>query len=321
MSVTTLQPNNIEELNFLISDKKSEIEKGEYGLSIGQLTTNKIPEDLQLYILKFCKNIEIRYNYTNESKLAAESKFINIINQIASSTKLNTELSKNPLAPEKTLHELAKHILSAVRANVVKNPSTPEKLLETLSFDSNIEVLRAFSYNNRVNEKILKRAILNPKLNFYEDLNLDYYDGLMRNPNTPAEIIERIYQIIRNVNIVYKPERKALFLNHPKTPKVVVDGINNKDSRCFIATAVYDSSESEEVLLFRQFRDEKLNTTVLGRISVNLYYLMSPQIARTISTKATTKKNLRKKIFNPIYKYIKKTVYNNAEQTLDRQSK
>lgn len=41
---------------------------------------------------------------------------------------------------------------------------------------------------------------------------------------------------------------------------------------CFIATAVYGSSLSEEVLLFRRFRDDILLKSDLGSRAVEIYY-------------------------------------------------
>jgi hypothetical protein len=51
---------------------------------------------------------------------------------------------------------------------------------------------------------------------------------------------------------------------------------------CFVATAVYGSSDCEPVRRLRRIRDEKLEKTVLGRAFVNVYYRLGPHAARIV---------------------------------------
>ena len=57
----------------------------------------------------------------------------------------------------------------------------------------------------------------------------------------------------------------------------IVSKIESK--KCFIATAVYGSSESPEVLILRSFRDTFLLPTNIGTLFVKTYYRCSPPIA------------------------------------------
>ena len=45
---------------------------------------------------------------------------------------------------------------------------------------------------------------------------------------------------------------------------------------CYVATAVYGSYDCPEVWILRGFRDDTLNSTMLGRVFVRVYYLLSP---------------------------------------------
>lgn len=60
------------------------------------------------------------------------------------------------------------------------------------------------------------------------------------------------------------------------------DGRYDKDSRCFIATAVYGDQDSPQVLTLRGWRNDRLSSTSLGRAVIQIYYITSPPIARTL---------------------------------------
>jgi parallel beta-helix repeat protein len=55
------------------------------------------------------------------------------------------------------------------------------------------------------------------------------------------------------------------------------------DGGCFITTAAYGSALSNEVTVFRQFRDDYLLTNELGRAFVSAYYEYSPRLADYIA--------------------------------------
>lgn len=75
---------------------------------------------------------------------------------------------------------------------------------------------------------------------------------------------------------------------------------------CFIATACYGDYDAYEVLLLRNFRDEKLMPTKAGKIFVKLYYATSPGLARII------KKNERLRNFTR--KYILSIIVNELQE-------
>jgi hypothetical protein len=55
------------------------------------------------------------------------------------------------------------------------------------------------------------------------------------------------------------------------------------DSDCFIATAAYGSMLEPRVAALRQFRDQYLERTGLGRTFIRLYYRHSPPVAAVIA--------------------------------------
>ena len=73
---------------------------------------------------------------------------------------------------------------------------------------------------------------------------------------------------------------------------------------CFIATAVYESSTSQEVLTLRKFRDEILSNTFFGKQVIKAYYLVSPSIANFIENKKSLKSLIKYAILDPIVKKV-----------------
>lgn len=53
--------------------------------------------------------------------------------------------------------------------------------------------------------------------------------------------------------------------------------VEKSDGNCFIATACYKSKYSDEVLLFKKFRDKYLLNNFFGRGFVKFYYFLSPK--------------------------------------------
>lgn len=64
-------------------------------------------------------------------------------------------------------------------------------------------------------------------------------------------------------------------------------------SSCFIATAAYSTSTHPDLDTFREFRDKNLMVNPFGQLLVNIYYKISPSIARYVNRKPMIKSLLR----------------------------
>jgi hypothetical protein len=73
-----------------------------------------------------------------------------------------------------------------------------------------------------------------------------------------------------------------------------------KSGGCFIATAVYDSAESSEVIILQEFRNEYLSKLWIGRVLVKLYYRVSPSIVRILEHGDIYKKIIRTVLVDPV---------------------
>lgn len=83
-------------------------------------------------------------------------------------------------------------------------------------------------------------------------------------------------------------------------------GIPNNSSSCFVATACYESSENEEVMILRSFRDNVLSQGLIGRNFIKFYYTISPFLSRQLLKMPTTRMYVRDKILKRIIHKINK---------------
>ncbi|HOO32763.1 MAG TPA: hypothetical protein PK466_10005 [Thermotogota bacterium] len=80
---------------------------------------------------------------------------------------------------------------------------------------------------------------------------------------------------------------------------------SKKKEGCYIATAVYGSYDCPEVLVLRNFRDDRLLPNPLGRLFVRLYYATSPALAKRIKPDGRIAKMTRT-LLNGMVRRIKK---------------
>jgi len=67
-----------------------------------------------------------------------------------------------------------------------------------------------------------------------------------------------------------------------------------KRKGCFIATATYESADADEVFLLRQYRDNVLEKSVMGRAFTRFYYLTSPYVAKVVESSEPIKRAARR---------------------------
>lgn len=69
----------------------------------------------------------------------------------------------------------------------------------------------------------------------------------------------------------------------PPVPRSSGGNTSATSSGCFIATAVYDSYDHPQVMVLRDFRDDVLESRILGRIFIRFYYKVGPLIASHVA--------------------------------------
>ena len=82
----------------------------------------------------------------------------------------------------------------------------------------------------------------------------------------------------------------------------VTGNVAGKTSGCFVATACYGNYDAPEVIVLRNYRDEKLLKTFSGKLFVSFYYSVSPFFAKQILKSDFLKKAIRQYFLEPIVK-------------------
>ena len=105
---------------------------------------------------------------------------------------------------------------------------------------------------------------------------------------------KQMYNIWHALGLTYsKPMASGWFYKND----VTVNGRkidSPKRSGCYIATAVYGSYDAPEVLVLRRFRDEILSRSLAGRIFIQVYYFVSPALAKWIGKNGIVRRLLDK---------------------------
>ena len=101
----------------------------------------------------------------------------------------------------------------------------------------------------------------------------------------------------RTYNVMYPYRKNELWKEHPEwgenrilreAKKLAEEDANRAAAEpgvCYIATFVYGSYDNPEVWVLRQYRDEVLLQTWLGRFFVKVYYAISPSMVRILGEK------------------------------------
>jgi hypothetical protein len=95
-------------------------------------------------------------------------------------------------------------------------------------------------------------------------------------------------------NTKQEEQRKIDQMNHYLT---------KKNNGCFIATATFDSYNAPEVIFFRNWRDNFLIKSLLGRLFIYIYYRVSPVFAKYIE-KHIFLKSISKYLLTKLIKFI-----------------
>lgn len=126
---------------------------------------------------------------------------------------------------------------------------------------------------------------------------------------------ERIGEALNITNTILSMDLRQDFRSRCVTNRNTLSGINSQlsqinrptgggSSGCYIATMAYGDYDHPQVLILRQFRDDVLNKSFLGRWFIKFYYLISPKLVELLKNQIAINASIRI-ILNQFIKFIK----------------
>lgn len=131
----------------------------------------------------------------------------------------------------------------------------------------------------------------------YWDL-IRIYDTNPRYAQHQMKAAHKLAEFSKSTPIFTDIARKAIEFSKKAKNKpafeVFLKTANVKSSRCFIASAAFDSHSCPEVQVLCTFRDQILKNSTLGRKFIYFYYQVSPKIADQLDRYEFCKRPVRK---------------------------
>lgn len=149
-------------------------------------------------------------------------------------------------------------------------------------------------HDNRENYDENRDAVLGRKnIQVFRFSNSDVLDN-------PQNVATRLCQIVQ------EKASRGWFIEAPvyrATTGQIIQEKTNSNSSCFIATAAYGTPMAQEINTLKRFRDLSLESNLIGRRLVTLYYNTSPPLASVIARSGKMKAFVRLSL-KPIIRFF-----------------
>lgn len=192
------------------------------------------------------------------------------------------------------LNRLAENPSVQVRRSVARKPmQLDEDTLDRLSHEKDINLLKSLASRADISPSIIHR------LAGVESSGVR--KALAKNPLTPPDVLSEI-QKSGSAEV-----QKALLTNNNTTAETACKARKYLDKKkaahsggCFIATACYGDYDAPEVRILRQWRDDILLESFPGRLFIQIYYIVSPPMARILKRTGKLREYIRRNLLQPI---------------------
>ena len=128
----------------------------------------------------------------------------------------------------------------------------------------------------------VKRKEITAMVSVYWDL-IRIYDTGSRYDDKIGKVANKLVEFFPysrgQVDLAKRIQAFSKTARNSKEVKEIAKKLKVKTGMCFVATAVYGDSNAPEVLLFRNFRDDKLSKNSLGQLFISTYYKWGPSAA------------------------------------------
>jgi len=117
--------------------------------------------------------------------------------------------------------------------------------------------------------------------------NIEVYGASVEDSTNMLRLISKIKKLDMDNKTKSHIEHNQLIINQNKKAKGGGEG-------CYIATMVYENYNASEVILLRNFRDDKLSKTIIGKCFINFYYKYSPKFVKKFKRNRLVNKIVKK---------------------------
>lgn len=140
------------------------------------------------------------------------------------------------------------------------------------------------------------------------------YDDIINHHNFSSTTTLYINYIgednVRRANISFNEMNSFVSSTYSNLEQSIQKKVSGGGGGCYIATCVYGSYDCPPVWVLRRFRDECLNSYILGRLFIKLYYLVSPRIVNSVGDNAAFRLSC-KAVLDKVVRLLQKSGYSN----------
>lgn len=274
-----IKPTSVRDLLKFIKEHQQEIINRTYDLVIEEEWIPDLSEDTLKFLLKYCPASHESISKGSVPYWALEILEIHSREQYKHHLRYNVACNPNtPLELLRTLSRDKDYKNVSIRAAVAMNPNISQDLIEALANDPDYNVRERIARNQRTSPVILECLS--------KDKASDVRSSVASNPNTSPKVLE----------ILAKDMESSV--------RNSVSSNTQKAKKCFIATAVYGSDMTFQVIVLRSFRDQVLRRYILGKWFIAAYDNVFPPLARFIENKPLIKNIVRRLVLDPLVRFI-----------------
>lgn len=220
-----------------------------------------------------------------------------------------TNRDKNKMVMWKSRVNLIKHARGLMNQKAYSEAAVQyEKYIKVLEVVYNLErgklTPAVFNNSSRSKELTVITSVYWDLMRIY-DTSPRYGDRMLKAAEKLALFlpISTIYP-----DIIKKAENFARSAKNPGVVRQFLRSTKASKGRCFIASAVYENEPwAAELWILRQYRDQVLKSSPMGRKLVRWYYQFSPAVAENIRS-SQWKKQAARLALNKISSHLKKSL-------------
>lgn len=166
------------------------------------------------------------------------------------------------------------------------------------------EVLRKYQELDAKTKRILGKSYLDERDELLQIINNAYDVTTSMQSMDMVHSAKESFQKNRAILSLIRNNMTAGTDPSPRTTPRIPTGTPPRHSGCYIATMAYGDYDHPQVVILRQFRDNVLNKSILGRWLIRTYYHYSPKLVEKLKYNKTVNSIIRKS-FNEFIKVIK----------------